>query len=203
MKRIVAIASMLFLSISFGITEAQAKISIRINIGSQPGWGPTGYDYAQYYYFPDYDFYYDIERAKYIIFRNNAWTYVSTVPATYRFDPYNAYKVVVNQNKPYLYNKTHRATYAQYKGKARQQVMIRDSRDYKYYASKGHPNHNKWNGNNNQSNNNHPTQANNRVNNNRTPSGQTEYASRNDRQNNNKPNQQQTWVNNQRNNNSR
>ncbi len=141
MKKIIAIASLLFLGVSLNSLGANAQVNVQVNINSQPGWGPTGYDYAQFYYFPDYDFYYDISRAQYLIFRNNIWSYVTTVPSRYRFDPYNAYKVVINQNKPYLYNKSHRSSYAQFKGQGGQQPMIRDSKDTKYYESKGHPNY--------------------------------------------------------------
>lgn len=147
MKKVIAIVSMLFAATTINSSPASAQVNVQVNIGSQPTWGPVGYDYVQFYYFPDYDFYYDIGKAQYIIFRNNVWTYVANIPSRYRFDPYNAYKVVVNQNKPYLFNKTHKKNYAQYKGQGPQQGMIRDSRDNKYYESKGHPNHNEWTGN--------------------------------------------------------
>lgn len=42
----------------FGINNAKAQVSLNINIGSQPVWGPTGYDHVDYYYFPDIDAYY-------------------------------------------------------------------------------------------------------------------------------------------------
>ena len=147
MKKVIAIISMLFVATTFNNIPASAQVNVQVNIGNQPAWGPVGYDYVQFYYFPDYDFYYDIGKAQYIIFRNNVWTYVTTIPSRYRFDPYNAYKVVVNQNKPYLFNKTHKKNYAQYKGQGPQQGMIRDSRENKYYESKTHPNHNEWAGN--------------------------------------------------------
>lgn len=144
MKKVIAIISMLFVATTFINAPASAQVNVQVNIDSQPAWGPIGYDYVQFYYFPDYDFYYDIGKAQYIIFRDNVWIYVTTIPSKYRFDPYNAYKVVVNQNKPYLYNKSHKKNYVQYKGQGSRQSMIRDSKDSKYYASKGHPNHNEW-----------------------------------------------------------
>lgn len=152
MKKSIIIASMLLLGILAGNIPSNAQVNVQINIGNQPGWGPTGYDYAQFYYFPDYNFYYDIIKEQYIIYRNSGWYYVNTISNSYRFDPYNAYKVVVNQNKPYLYNKTHKNNYAQYKGQGGQQPMIRDSKESKYYESNGHPN---YNGNNGRSNNVH------------------------------------------------
>ena len=144
MKKIMAIVAMMFLGLAFAPTKVKAQISIQINIGNQPAWGPTGYDYAQFYYFPDYNLYYDIYAGQYVIFRRNAWVYSSVVPAGYGFDPYRAYKVVLNQNRPYAHNASHIRTYANYKGQWARQTMIRDSRDYKYYASNGHPRHNEW-----------------------------------------------------------
>jgi hypothetical protein len=38
--------------------HAFAQVSVSVNIGSQPLWGPTGYDQAQYYYLPEYDAYF-------------------------------------------------------------------------------------------------------------------------------------------------
>lgn len=170
MKKVIAIVSVLFAATTFNSMPASAQVNVQVNIGNQPAWGPTGYDYAQFYYFPDYDFYYDIGKAQYIIFRNNVWAYVASVPSRYRFDPYNTYKVVVNQNRPYISNKAHKKNYAQYKGQGPQQGMIRDSKEQKYYESKGHPNHNEWNGNQGTvrtgNNNNRQQQGNNRQGNN-------------------------------------
>lgn len=143
MKKLIAIAAMIFMGVAIS-PKAEAKINIQINIGSQPAWGPTGYDYAQFYYFPDYNFYYDISRGQYVVLQNRTWVYTSNVPTAYRFNPYNAYKVVLNQSAPYRQNSTHIRSYAQYKGMGGRQGMIRDSRDTKYYASKGHPMHSQW-----------------------------------------------------------
>lgn len=143
MKKLIAIAAMMFMGMAIA-PKAEARINIQINIGSQPAWGPTGYDYAQFYYFPDYNFYYDISRGQYVVLNRNAWVYTTSVPAAYRFNPYNAYKVVLNQNAPYRQNSVHVRNYAQYKGMGGRQGMIRDSRENKYYASKSHPMHNQW-----------------------------------------------------------
>lgn len=144
MKKIIAIAALFLMGITFA-PKAQAQINIQINIGNQPAWGPTGYDYAQFYYFPDYNFYYDVMTGQYIIYRRNAWVYTTVIPAAYGFNPYRAYKVVINQNRPYAYNASHIRSYGRYKGQWARQQMIRDSRDYKYFASKSHPRHNEWN----------------------------------------------------------
>lgn len=148
MKKLIAIAAILFMGLAIA-PEAEAKVNVQINIGNQPAWGPTGYDYAQFYYFPDHNFYYDISRRQYVVLNRNTWVYTSTVPAAYRFNPYNAYKVVLNQHTPYRQNNVHISNYARYKGMGARQAMIRDSRENKYYASKSHPMHSKWQKNNN------------------------------------------------------
>lgn len=42
----------LILTCSAYTMQAQ-RVSVNINIGSQPAWGPVGYDYVDYYYMPD------------------------------------------------------------------------------------------------------------------------------------------------------
>ena len=43
--------------------SAQVRVNLNINIGSQPAWGPAGYDYVEYYYLPDIDVYYYVPTA--------------------------------------------------------------------------------------------------------------------------------------------
>lgn len=131
MKKIVAVMAMMIAVAGMGYT-ASAQVNAQVNINSQPDWGPVGYDYVQSYYFPDYNFYYDVIRGKYIVLNNNQWVYTTIAPAGMGFDPYRAYKVVVNEKRPYNYNQKHRREYARYKGQGPQQPMIRDSRDEKY-----------------------------------------------------------------------
>jgi hypothetical protein len=112
--------------------HAQISLSLNLNIGSQPDWGPTGYDHVDYYYLPDIDCYYDVPNRQYIYLNGNTWTRTSALPPRYsNYDLYHGYKVVVNQPKPYLRAATYRAKYAQYKGR-HNQAVIRDSHDAKY-----------------------------------------------------------------------
>lgn len=143
MKKII-IAALMAVSLISISSITRAQVNVQVNIGNQPAWGPSGYDYASYYYFPDYNFYFDVSSNQYIIPSNNKWVYVKTVPARYQFDPYNAYKAVVKQSKPYLYNKSHISEYAKFKGQGSKQGMIRDSKEEKYFESKGHPRHDEW-----------------------------------------------------------
>ncbi|RQO32401.1 hypothetical protein DBR32_02000 [Taibaiella sp. KBW10] len=142
---------MIALMIGMGMMQATtgvAQVNVQVNIGSQPGWGPTGYDYASYYYLPEINCYYDVARGQFIILNNNQWVYSAGVPSRYRsFDLYRTYKVVVNRPKPYQYNSNDLRAYGGYKNN-HSQAVIRNSGEYKYYQSAGHPNHNQWKGNN-------------------------------------------------------
>jgi hypothetical protein len=132
MKKIIFAAALLFACLSFKPADAQLKVSIGINIGSQPDWGPTGYDHADYYYMPDIDSYYDVNAHQYVYFNNNVWIHSAALPPRYsNYDVYHGYKVVVNERTPWVHNKVYRTKYASYKGR-RDQTVIRDSHDEKY-----------------------------------------------------------------------
>ncbi|MFT4094488.1 MAG: hypothetical protein QM640_12690 [Niabella sp.] len=143
MKKLI-IASLILVSLALG-QNVHAQVRVSINIGSQPAWGPTGYDYARYYYLPEANVYYDITRARFIYLSGNRWIYATSLPPSYgRFDLYNTYKVVVNRNyAPYRDNRRDRVNYARYKN-VHDQGVIRDSRETKYYESKYHPKHGEW-----------------------------------------------------------
>jgi hypothetical protein len=130
MKKIILAAALIIGCSMYKTADAQIKISLGFNIGSQPDWGPVGYDHASYYYMPDVDAYYDVPNHQYVYFESNRWVHASVLPARYNFDPYNSYKVVVNERNPWEHATTYRAKYATYKGK--RQTIIRDSRETKY-----------------------------------------------------------------------
>ncbi|AYL98557.1 hypothetical protein [Mucilaginibacter celer] len=130
MKKIILTAAILLSSLSVKIASAQ--ISLSINIGSQPEWGPVGYDRADYYYLPDIDAYYDINAHQYVYFDNNVWVHGAVLPPRFgSYDVYRSYKVVVNERTPWVRNDVYRRKYASYRGR-HDQVVIRDSRDVKY-----------------------------------------------------------------------
>jgi hypothetical protein len=147
MKRIIFTAAILLGCLTFKSADAQIHISLGLNIGSQPDWGPVGYDHAEYYYMPDIDAYYDVPNHQYVYLQNNVWVHAGALPPRYHFDQYNTYKVVVNDRNPWEHAATYRAKYASYKGR-RGQAVIRDSHDQKY--------RNHWNGNNGGHNNHAP-----------------------------------------------
>ncbi|MBE9585284.1 hypothetical protein IM792_12560 [Mucilaginibacter sp. JRF] len=114
------------------IQKADAQISLNINIGSQPAWGPTGYDYVNYYYMPDIDAYYDVPAHRYVYLENNVWVHRTYLPTRYRnYNLYNGYKVVINDRDPWRNHTVIHNKYVTYRGRP-STTVIRDSRDVKY-----------------------------------------------------------------------
>jgi len=132
MKKVMLAAAIVLAALSFSPARAQLHISLGLNIGSQPGWGPTGYDHAEYYYMPDIGVYYDVPHQQFVYPNGGTWVRATTLPPRYgNFDLYSGYKVVINEPTPYLRDNVYRTRYAQYRGR-RNQPIIRDSRDPKY-----------------------------------------------------------------------
>jgi hypothetical protein len=120
-----------------------AQVSV-VNLGIQPIWGPTGYDYVEYYYLPDIEAYYNVPQHRYYYYNNGGWQNGSYLPLSLiNYDNYNSYKVVVNEKDPWRNHKYYREKYNTYKGRHDQQ-LIRDSKDEKYFTNKKHPQHSKW-----------------------------------------------------------
>jgi len=141
MRYLLALFVALFLSSAL---DAQVHVNLNINLGSQPVWGPTGYDYVEYYYLPDIDAYYYVPQHRFYYYEGGRWIYRTSLPSRFgNFDLYNSYKVVVNEREPWRNNETYRQKYASYKGRHDQQP-IRDSKDSKYFVNKDHPQHNTW-----------------------------------------------------------
>jgi hypothetical protein len=133
----------IFVMSAFAYRSA-AQVSVNINIGSQPVWGPPGYDYAEYYYLPDIDAYYYVPQRQFIYLEGNHWIFAAGLPPRYRdFDLYHSYKVVINEPRPYLHHEIYRERYAPYRGR-RDQEIIRDRHEEKYWRIKEHPDHDKW-----------------------------------------------------------
>ena len=146
MKKLM-IALFLFAGVAFS-QQANAQVSVNINIGSQPAWGPSGYNHADFYYIPSINCYYDITRGQYVYMQGTRWIYAPQLLPRYRgFDLYRSYKVVINQPNAYRYNRAHMTQYARYKNNYNQ-PMNRDNRDYRNYVN-GRNNHNDNHGNGN------------------------------------------------------
>src|ERR1051325_627375 len=111
----------------FFYSNTNAQIRVNVNIGTQPVWGPVGYDHVDYYYLPDIDAYYDVPARQYVVYENNVWVHRRALPSRYSaYNPYKSYKVVVNEPTPWVRNTVIRNKYVSYKGHP-SQVIIRDS----------------------------------------------------------------------------
>ncbi len=145
MKRMIIIVFIAISGLLFQQADAQVKVNVRVNLGQQSVWGPIGYDRTDYYYLPDIDSYYDVNRSKFVYNSSNRWVYASQLPPKYRgYDLYKSYKVVVNEPKPYLHADVYRNKYRNSQQTHEKQIAIRDSREDKYYQVKAHPMHDQW-----------------------------------------------------------
>ena len=115
MKTIKIAIAGLFLLVA---STTQAQVSVNVNIGAPPVWGPVGYTNMEYYYLPDIEAYYDVRAAQFIYLGGGTWVRSSRLPRQYRnYDLYSGYKVVLNDyhgRTPYVYYNKHRTKY--YKG---------------------------------------------------------------------------------------
>ena len=128
----------------FSSLHAQVGVKVNFNVGSQPAWGPTGYDYVEYYYLPDIETYYNVPQHKFYYNEGGHWVGRSHLPARYHdYDLYNSHKVVVNEREPFRHDQTYRDQYSSFKNH-NDQESIRNSHDPKYFVNKNHPEHNNW-----------------------------------------------------------
>ena len=105
----------------------KAQVSVNINIGSPPEWGPIGYTEVRYYYLPDVEAYYDIQSSTFIYFGDGVWLHRAYLPTRYRnYDLYNGYKVVMvdyHGEAPYSHFKEHKMKYKKgYRGPAQKTI---------------------------------------------------------------------------------
>lgn len=155
--KLLAVALLLFAS-----STIEAQVSVNVNIGRAPQWGPVGYNDVSYYYIPDIEAYYDVRATQFIYFGDGRWVRSRTLPYRYRnFDLYRGYKVVLTDyrgSRPYANFKTHKVKYYHgYKGRP-QHSRGRNDRDVyvtktyvdkrKYYdrdhdRGRGHDDHRK------------------------------------------------------------
>lgn len=119
---------------------AEAQVSVSLNIGIQPQWGPVGYDYARYYYMPEMNVYYDVSNRYYHYYDGRRWRSHRSLPSRYRhYDLYRTHKVVINESSPWRNHSHYYDRYRNYSRSSRH-VAIRDGGrhyrhdrgDYKY-----------------------------------------------------------------------
>lgn len=138
MKKMMTALSLFFvMGLATPVSAQNININVNINLDKQPAWGPTGYDYVEFYYIPDLNVYYDVVNSLFYYYSSSRWISAQYLPSNYRkYDLYNLYKIVVNERTPWLNNKTHKKSYAQYKGDKTQEP-IRYSNNSRYNDSKG------------------------------------------------------------------
>lgn len=122
---------------------SQAQVSVNVNVGAPPAWGPAGYSNANYYYIPDIESYYDVRQSQYIYQSNGQWLRTSVLPAKHRnYNLYRGYKVVVVEpgNAPHMHYAVHKVKYKKYKGYRGKQATIGKG-PYKKKGGNGHGHH--------------------------------------------------------------
>ena len=106
---------------------SQAQVSVNVNIGAPPMWGPVGYSGVQYYYLPDVEAYYDVPSSMFIYQSGGVWIHRTYLPTRYRnYDLYNGYKVVMTDyhgSRPYYHHSDYKVRYAKgYRGPAQKNI---------------------------------------------------------------------------------
>lgn len=97
---------------SLAAQPAQAQVSVNVNIGTQPQWGPRGYDHVDYYYLPEIESYYYVPSRQFVYLSGNRWIHSRRLPSRYRnYDLYGGRKVVINSPRPWLQHRDYRTRY--------------------------------------------------------------------------------------------
>ena len=129
-----------------------SQVNVQVNLNSQPNWGPSGYKYVEYYYLPDLDMYYNVNKRKYVYQDHGKWIWVTALPAKHKgYNLYSGYKVVLYDKHPFSHYHQHKVKYAKYKNnhgkqkskyasahhKSNQVVHKQQGHGSKSHASKG------------------------------------------------------------------
>jgi hypothetical protein len=120
--KLVIVGLLLFFAVS-----VQAQISVRVNLGVPPQWGPEGYSDVRYYYLPDVEAYYDVPSSMFIYYNGVSWIHRSSLPSRYRnYDLYNGYKIPMSDYRgrtPYSNFRQHKMQYARgYRGQEQHNI---------------------------------------------------------------------------------
>ena len=130
MKTLKLISITLLLILSYSV---KAQVSLSLNIGSPPLWGPVGYTEARFYYLPDVEAYYDVSSAMFIYYGDGRWIRRESLPSRYRnYDLYDGYKVVMTDYRgeaPYENFREHKMKYKRgYRGESQRTIGERPDR---------------------------------------------------------------------------
>lgn len=139
MKKMFLLFSLaLLMGVSNTANAQNISINVNININKQPAWGPTGYEYANFYFFPDLNIYFDVNNSLFYFQSGSKWISNRYLPNKYsKYDLYSLYKIVINDDiQPWQNHKAYKNRYSGYKGN-KTQTPIRYSNENKYSDSRG------------------------------------------------------------------
>jgi hypothetical protein len=116
MKKLILILGIGWMIGMVSTDSAEAQVHVSVNINIQPAWGPSGYNYAEFYYLPEINVYYDVVHRLFYYRHRGRWLSALYLPERYcHYDFYSLYKVVLNGvHYPWTYNGRHRRSYRQY-----------------------------------------------------------------------------------------
>lgn len=90
------------------------QVSVNVNIGQPPVWGPP-VTVQEYYYLPDVESYYDLRSSQFIYLNRGNWVRSASLPQRYRSYDLNRGNVIVIDDyhgpAPYTLYKTHKVKY--------------------------------------------------------------------------------------------
>ena len=96
----------------FASNTMNGQVSVNVNLGLQPAWGPVGYSSVDYYYLPDIQAYYDVRATQFIFLNGGVWVRSGHLPRQYRsYELNRGYKVVLNDyhgSRPYANYRSHK-----------------------------------------------------------------------------------------------
>ncbi len=139
----------------FASNTMNGQVSVNVNLGLQPAWGPVGYSSVDYYYLPDIQAYYDVRATQFIFLNGGVWVRSGHLPRQYRnYDLNRGYKVVLNDyhgSRPYANYRSHKVKYYKgYKGKPQQSLGNRNHKNDNHgnynNGNHGNGNHGKGHG---------------------------------------------------------
>lgn len=119
--------------ILFASSTIHAQVSVSINIGTAPSWGPVEYAEAEFYYLPNVEAYHDVRATHFIYFGGGRWIRSRHLPHQYRnYDLYGGYKVVLNDyhgSRPNSHFKNHKVKYYRgYHGREQKNIESNNNR---------------------------------------------------------------------------
>lgn len=140
MKRVLQVLPIIAILTTASFLSSQAQVSVSVNIGAQPMWGPAGYSSVDYYYLPDIECYYYVPRRQFVYLSGPNWVFSYDLPSRCRgYDLYSGYKVVCEGPRPYYHFDRDRVAYARYRGYRGEQRMWRDCpNEYRSYRDRGY-----------------------------------------------------------------